>query len=135
MGRTSRPKTQPPDSSGRFAYEKLERVIHERAGLGIMTSLVSRREGLPFADLKELCGLTDGNLNRHLDVLREEGLIEIRKESSAGPPADHLPGDTRRQDPFPPVSRRARARGGRCRRGRESCPRSGRRPARRLSTA
>jgi DNA-binding MarR family transcriptional regulator len=81
MGRTSR---REPDTTGRFAYDKLERVIHERARLGIMTSLISRREGLPFADLKELCGLTDGNLNRHLDVLRAEGLIELRKEPSAG---------------------------------------------------
>ncbi|HEX4143464.1 MAG TPA: transcriptional regulator [Pirellulales bacterium] len=82
MGRTSRQKS--PDNTGRFAYDKLERVIHERARLGIMTSLVSSREGLPFADLKQLCGLTDGNLNRHLDVLRAEGLIEIRKEPSSG---------------------------------------------------
>ncbi len=42
MGRTSRKATQPPDAAGRFAYDKLERVIHERARLGIMTSLVSR---------------------------------------------------------------------------------------------
>jgi DNA-binding MarR family transcriptional regulator len=49
-----------------------------------MTSLVSRPEGVPFADLKELCGLTDGNLNRHLEVLREEGLIAMRKAPSSG---------------------------------------------------
>ena len=84
MGRTSRRAARPPDNAGRFAYDKLERVIHERARLGIMTSLVSRPEGVPFADLKELCGLTDGNLNRHLDVLRAEGLVEIRKDPSTG---------------------------------------------------
>ena len=81
MGRTSR---REPDNTGRFAYDKLERVIHERARLGIMTSLISRRDGLPFGDLKELCGLTDGNLNRHLDVLCAEGLVEIRKEPTSG---------------------------------------------------
>jgi predicted ArsR family transcriptional regulator len=86
MGRTSRKAAQPPDGTGRFAYDKLERVIHERARLGIMTSLVSRREGVPFADLKELCGLTDGNLNRHLEVLCAEGLVEARKEPSSGRP-------------------------------------------------
>jgi predicted ArsR family transcriptional regulator len=86
MGRTSRKADQPPDSTGRFAYDKLERVIHERARLGIMTSLVSRPEGVPFADLKELCGLTDGNLNRHLDVLSAEGLIEARKLPPSGRP-------------------------------------------------
>ncbi len=67
------------DASGRFAYEGLERVFHEKARLGIMTSLVSHPKGLVFADLKELCALTDGNLSRHLQVLHEAGLIEVWK--------------------------------------------------------
>jgi hypothetical protein len=45
--------------SGRFAYEGLERVIHEKARLGIMTSLVAHADGLLFGDLKQLCALTD----------------------------------------------------------------------------
>jgi DNA-binding MarR family transcriptional regulator len=64
---------------GRFAYEGLERVLHEKARLGILTSLVTQPEGLLFADLKRLCALTDGNLSRHLDVLREAGLVEVWK--------------------------------------------------------
>jgi DNA-binding MarR family transcriptional regulator len=72
-------KTDKTDPSGRFAYEGLDRVLHEKARLGIMTSLVGRPEGLIFADLKRLCALTDGNLSRHLDVLREAGLVEIWK--------------------------------------------------------
>lgn len=64
---------------GRYAYEGLDRVMHEKARLGIMTSLVTRPEGLLFGELKQLCGLTDGNLSRHLDVLREAGLVEIWK--------------------------------------------------------
>jgi DNA-binding MarR family transcriptional regulator len=72
-------KTDRTDPSGRFAYEGLDRVLHEKARLGIMTSLVGRPEGLIFADLKRLCALTDGNLSRHLDVLREAGLVEIWK--------------------------------------------------------
>ena len=64
---------------GRFAYEGLDRILHEKARLGIMTSLVTRPEGLRFAELKELCALTDGNLSRHLDVLRDAGLVEIWK--------------------------------------------------------
>ena len=67
------------DASGRFAYEGLERVFHEKARLGIMTSLVSHPKGLVFADLKELCALTDGNLSRHLQVLHEAELIEVSK--------------------------------------------------------
>lgn len=62
-----------------FAYEGLDRVIHEKARLGVMTSLVAHPEGLAFGDLKQLCGLTDGNLSRHLQVLQEAGLVDIRK--------------------------------------------------------
>jgi DNA-binding transcriptional ArsR family regulator len=72
------PRTRNPEA-GRFAYENLDRTLHERARLGIMTSLLARREGRLFVDLRELCGLTDGNLSRHLDVLRHAGLIEIWK--------------------------------------------------------
>ena len=67
------------DQPGRFAYEGLDRVLHEKARLGIMTSLVTKPEGLLFGELKRLCALTDGNLSRHLDVLHEAGLVEIWK--------------------------------------------------------
>lgn len=62
-----------------FAYEGLDRVLHEKARLGIMTSLMSHQKGLAFADLKALVGLTDGNLSRHLQVLEEAGVVEIVK--------------------------------------------------------
>ena len=64
---------------GRFAYEGLDRVIHERARLGLLTSLMAQPKGVAFAELKALCGLTDGNLSRHLQVLQEAGLVEIAK--------------------------------------------------------
>ncbi len=66
-------------ASGRFAYEGLDRVIHERARLGVLTSLMGHPKGLVFGDLKDLCGLTDGNLSRHLQVLQEAGVVEISK--------------------------------------------------------
>src|SRR5262245_51026459 len=72
-------RTADTERPGRFAYEGLERVFHEKARLGIMTSLVLRPEGLLFSDLKRLCALTDGNLSRHLDVLKEAGLVEVWK--------------------------------------------------------
>ncbi len=73
-------KAPKPDApSGRFAYDGLERVIHEKARLGIMTSLAAHPEGLLFTDLKELCALTDGNLSRHLQVLHEAGFVEVWK--------------------------------------------------------
>jgi DNA-binding MarR family transcriptional regulator len=64
---------------GRFAYEGLDRTMHEKARLGVLTSLVAHPRGLIFGDLKRLCGLTDGNLSRHLQVLQEAGLVEILK--------------------------------------------------------
>jgi DNA-binding MarR family transcriptional regulator len=72
-------KTNDLGQPGRFAYDGLERALHEMARLGIMTSLVMRPEGLLFSDLKRLCSLTDGNLSRHLDVLKEAGLVEVWK--------------------------------------------------------
>ena len=63
----------------RFAYDGLDRVIHERARLSVLTSLVSHPKGLLFADLKQLCDLTDGNLSRHLQVLHAAKLVEISK--------------------------------------------------------
>jgi DNA-binding HxlR family transcriptional regulator len=62
-----------------FAYDGLDRVIHEKARLGMLTSLMAHPKGLAFADLKQLCGLTDGNLSRHLQVLQEAGLVEVTK--------------------------------------------------------
>jgi DNA-binding transcriptional ArsR family regulator len=62
-----------------FSYEGLDRTIHEKARLGVLTSLMAYPKGLAFADLKQLCGLTDGNLSRHLQVLQEAGLVEIIK--------------------------------------------------------
>jgi DNA-binding transcriptional ArsR family regulator len=65
--------------SGRFAYEGLDRIMHEKARLGILTSLLTHPEGLLFADLKQLCSLTDGNLSRHLQALEQAGLVEVWK--------------------------------------------------------
>ena len=62
-----------------YAYLGLDRVIHERARLGVLTSLAANPSGLRFGDLKQLCGLTDGNLSRHVQVLQEADLIEISK--------------------------------------------------------
>ncbi len=62
-----------------FAYDGLDRVIHEKARLGLLTSLMAHPKGLAFGDLKQLCGLTDGNLSRHLQVLQEAGLVDVTK--------------------------------------------------------
>jgi|SRR6185437_9752147 len=66
-------------SEGRFAYQGLDRVIHERARLSVLTSLITTPHGVTFNDLKELCALTDGNLSRHLRVLECARMVEIVK--------------------------------------------------------
>jgi DNA-binding transcriptional ArsR family regulator len=68
-----------PADPAPFAYDGLDRVIHEKARLGILTSLAGRPDGLSFNDLLHLCGLTQGNLSRHLSVLDEAGLVAISK--------------------------------------------------------
>jgi DNA-binding transcriptional ArsR family regulator len=70
----------------RFAYDGLDRVIHERARLSVLTSLITHAKGLPFGELKQLCGLTDGNLNRHLMVLEEAKLVVTTKGLERGRP-------------------------------------------------
>jgi DNA-binding MarR family transcriptional regulator len=72
-------KSKTPASEGRFAYEGLDRVIHERARLSVLTSLATNPKGLIFNDLKQLCSLTDGNLSRHLRVLETEKMVQIVK--------------------------------------------------------
>jgi DNA-binding MarR family transcriptional regulator len=73
------PKASKSDPVRRFAYDGLDRVIHEKARLSVLTSLVAHPKGLVFGNLKQMCGLTDGNLSRHLQVLEEAGLISIEK--------------------------------------------------------
>jgi DNA-binding MarR family transcriptional regulator len=71
---------------GRFAYQGLDRVIHERARLSILTSLVTNPKGLTFNDLKQLCSLTDGNLSRHLSVLESSNMVEILRQMDQNRP-------------------------------------------------
>ena len=68
-----------PSGDARFSYDGLDRVIHEKARLGVLTSLMAHPKGLAFLDLKQLCGLTDGNLSRHLQVLQEAELVAVQK--------------------------------------------------------
>ena len=72
-------KSKNEPESGRYAYEGLDRIMHEKARLGILTSLSTHREGLLFRQLKDLCSLSDGNLSRHLQALEDAGLVEVWK--------------------------------------------------------
>lgn len=70
-------KSKTSSVEGRYAYEGLDRVIHERARLSVLTSLITNPKGLTFNDLKQFCTLTDGNLSRHLSVLERAKMVEI----------------------------------------------------------
>ncbi len=72
--------------AGRFSYEGLDRVMHEKARLGILASLAANAGGLLFNDLKQMCSLTDGNLSRHLAVLSDAGLVDIWKRTTGPRP-------------------------------------------------
>jgi DNA-binding HxlR family transcriptional regulator len=69
----SRPVSRPP---ARLA--ELDRIIHERVRLGIVSALAVNRS-LAFNDLKALLGVTDGNLSVHARRLEEAGYVECVK--------------------------------------------------------
>ena len=58
--------------------EGLDKVIHERARLGIVASLAARG-AMTFGELKENLDMTDGNLSAHARTLEEAGYITIAK--------------------------------------------------------
>jgi DNA-binding HxlR family transcriptional regulator len=57
---------------------ELDRLIHERMRLGIVSALAVN-ERLSFIELKAMLGATDGNLSVHARKLEEAGYIECRK--------------------------------------------------------
>jgi DNA-binding MarR family transcriptional regulator len=56
----------------------LNDTVHQRVRLAILTVLSEAQE-CKFATLRDELGLTDGNLNRHLRVLEEAGLLQVTK--------------------------------------------------------
>ncbi len=69
-----------------FAYSGLERIFHERGRLAVCTCLVTHPDGMSFTELQEACGLTDGNLSRHLSALAEMDIVSVVKESNGARP-------------------------------------------------
>lgn len=60
-------------------FDVLEKIFHEPNRLAIVSAVCAAERGIPFTDLKAACRLTDGNLNRHLKALVDEGVIRIDK--------------------------------------------------------
>jgi DNA-binding MarR family transcriptional regulator len=57
---------------------ELDRIIHERVRLGIVSALAVN-ESLAFNELKDMMGLTDGNLSVHARKLEEAGYVQCAK--------------------------------------------------------
>ncbi len=59
-------------------FLKLDRVIHEKGRMAIMSLLAATPE-LSFTEMRETLGMTDGNLSVHLRTLQESGYIAVTK--------------------------------------------------------
>jgi DNA-binding HxlR family transcriptional regulator len=62
-----------------FDFEKLDKTIHEKGRLGIMT-LLATRPSWTFQDLKSELKMSDGNLVTHLRTLHQAGYVSVTKE-------------------------------------------------------
>lgn len=62
-----------------FDFDKLNKTIHEKGRLGIMT-LLATRPSWAFQDLKAELKMSDGNLVTHLRTLHEAGFVSVTKE-------------------------------------------------------
>lgn len=72
------PDSRPASSKQRSAAPDLDRLIHERLRLGIISALAAN-ETLTFRDLKNLMNTTDGNLSVHARKLEDAGYISVSK--------------------------------------------------------
>ena len=62
-----------------FDFDRLDKLIHEKGRLAIMT-LLAARPSWPFQDLKAELKMSDGNLITHLRTLHQAGYVAYRKE-------------------------------------------------------
>ena len=77
QAKTTAAPQEVPDSL-KSAAPNLDRLIHERLRLGIISALAAN-ETLSFSDLKNLMNTTDGNLSVHARKLEEAGYIACTK--------------------------------------------------------
>ncbi|MBB5352928.1 putative ArsR family transcriptional regulator [Haloferula luteola] len=67
-------------------FSKLDKTIHEKGRLSIMTLLASRADAWAFQDLKGELDMSDGNLITHLRTLATAGFVESEKLTGDGRP-------------------------------------------------
>ncbi|HCN27619.1 MAG TPA: transcriptional regulator [Verrucomicrobiales bacterium] len=66
-------------------FDQLDKTIHEKGRLSIMT-LLAGRAGWSFQDLKQELGMSDGNLITHLRTLAAAGYTEEKKDGTGSRP-------------------------------------------------
>ena len=59
-------------------FFQLDRVIHEKGRMAIMSTLAASKE-LSFIELRQVLNMTDGNLTTHIRTLQEAGYISVTK--------------------------------------------------------
>ena len=59
-------------------FLQIDRVIHEKGRMGIMSLLAAATE-LSFTDIRETLEMTDGNLTSHIRTLQEAGYVSVAK--------------------------------------------------------
>ena len=70
-------------------FLQLDRVIHEKGRLGIMSALAAAPH-LAFTDLRDLLQMTDGNLTSHMRTLQEAGYVVVAKSFQKNRPLTTL---------------------------------------------
>jgi len=71
--------------AGSSVADELDRLIHERIRLGIVSALAAN-DSLSFADLRDVLGTTDGNLSVHARKLEDAGYVRVSKGFEARKP-------------------------------------------------
>jgi DNA-binding MarR family transcriptional regulator len=59
-------------------FLQLDRVIHEKGRLAIMSMLAATAE-ISFTELRDTLAMTDGNLTTHVRTLQEAGYVAVAK--------------------------------------------------------
>jgi DNA-binding MarR family transcriptional regulator len=75
---TMKPQLKKVEKAAESVSNELDKVIHERMRLGIISALAAN-ETLSFTDLKNLLNTTDGNISVHARKLEDAGYLECLK--------------------------------------------------------
>jgi DNA-binding MarR family transcriptional regulator len=81
IGKPEKPRPLTVARAAENVSNDLDKVIHERMRLGIISALAAN-DKLSFAELKRLLDTTDGNISVHARKLEDAGYISMKKSFS-----------------------------------------------------